>query len=554
MEQRSRKTRYLDRVDGRLAAWECIQNKETLSLDFMNGVVYPRAFALTNFQEMFSMTDCENSVHFQCRVHYLELEPPDKRKTPNSVRAEDRDITKWLRPYLYDIRQITGGKPEDISGSVSKLPMMIETRSNLQMPRGKLLVQKPIAQPAVIGSRFSLNPELSDSAAFGIQIASDGEDCRGPRTPIWGQKFTITEWEQGIPEKGRPPSDLPAQFEKPRQIMRVLRCVANRGRRRVFVEQRSVPTRFTFLPRPLTLARTKANLGGGGFFIGSLSSNKVNGSIVIVLKSRIGTELQKKLFLIHIYSESLPEQVAGGDVPLRRNPSPWGQLDAPKADRLQVFSCLFENRHRGSTFSSYHCAAILQNHPSSQDPLAVFRKVHRTMSSRNGMPTRVNGSIVIVLKSRIGTELQKKLFLIHIYSESLPEQVSVCPCVRVSVVHLWIVANEYFAFIAPVRFYNPGPDIVRRLCHPSVFIKKVPIIEIDIISWRVPLVCGRCAVFRWCTPSNYILILHLAAPDVSENDEKQPANSSERKLLGKMKFPWSKMGKTFITKRARRKR
>ncbi|CAB0018262.1 unnamed protein product [Nesidiocoris tenuis] len=45
---------------------------------------------------------------------------------------------------------------------------------------------------------------------------------------------------------------------------------------------------------------------------------------------------------------------------------------------------------------------------------------------------KVNGSIVIVLKSRIGTELQKKLFLIHIYSESLPEQVSVCPCVRVS--------------------------------------------------------------------------------------------------------------------------
>ncbi|CAB0012141.1 unnamed protein product [Nesidiocoris tenuis] len=40
-------------------------------------------------------------------------------------------------------------------------------------------------------------------------------------------------------------------------------------------------------------------------------------------------------------------------------------------------------------------------------------------------PTGVNGSIVIVLISRIGTELQKKLFLIHIYSESLPEQVSV---------------------------------------------------------------------------------------------------------------------------------
>ncbi|CAB0008397.1 unnamed protein product, partial [Nesidiocoris tenuis] len=39
-------------------------------------------------------------------------------------------------------------------------------------------------------------------------------------------------------------------------------------------------------------------------------------------------------------------------------------------------------------------------------------------------PAVVYGSIGIVLKSRIGTELQKKLFLTHIYSESLPEQVS----------------------------------------------------------------------------------------------------------------------------------
>ncbi|CAB0020627.1 unnamed protein product, partial [Nesidiocoris tenuis] len=39
-------------------------------------------------------------------------------------------------------------------------------------------------------------------------------------------------------------------------------------------------------------------------------------------------------------------------------------------------------------------------------------------------PNRLNGSIGILQKSRIGTELQKKLFLIHIYSESLPEQVS----------------------------------------------------------------------------------------------------------------------------------
>ncbi|CAB0010478.1 unnamed protein product [Nesidiocoris tenuis] len=57
----------------------------------------------------------------------------------------------------------------------------------------------------------------------------------------------------------------------------------------------------------------------------------------------------------------------------------------------------------------------------------MLRKIPKTYENQ------VNGSIVIVLKSRIGTELQKKLFLIHIYSESLPEQVSVCPCVRVSV-------------------------------------------------------------------------------------------------------------------------
>ncbi|CAA9999013.1 unnamed protein product, partial [Nesidiocoris tenuis] len=50
--------------------------------------------------------------------------------------------------------------------------------------------------------------------------------------------------------------------------------------------------------------------------------------------------------------------------------------------------------------------------------------VHFSIAKTNFTIYRVNGSIVIVLKSRIGTELQKKLFLIHIYSESLPEQVS----------------------------------------------------------------------------------------------------------------------------------
>ncbi|CAB0003199.1 unnamed protein product, partial [Nesidiocoris tenuis] len=55
----------------------------------------------------------------------------------------------------------------------------------------------------------------------------------------------------------------------------------------------------------------------------------------------------------------------------------------------------------------------------------LIRLVDGYLSRWNHFPNkcRVNGSIGIVLKSRIGTELQKKLFLIHIYSESLPEPV-----------------------------------------------------------------------------------------------------------------------------------
>ncbi|CAB0008638.1 unnamed protein product [Nesidiocoris tenuis] len=42
----------------------------------------------------------------------------------------------------------------------------------------------------------------------------------------------------------------------------------------------------------------------------------------------------------------------------------------------------------------------------------------------NGSEKRVNEGIAIVIKSRFRTELQKKRLLIHIYSESLPEQVA----------------------------------------------------------------------------------------------------------------------------------
>ncbi|CAB0001330.1 unnamed protein product, partial [Nesidiocoris tenuis] len=88
----------------------------------------------------------------------------------------------------------------------------------------------------------------------------------------------------------------------------------------------------------------------------------------------------------------------------------------------------------------------------------------------------VNGSIVIVLKSRIGTELQKKLFLIHIYSESLPEQVSVCPCVRVSVCPCVRTENRnqvtssaiYSAEITSYKIHRNSPKFIDSLVRSNL--------------------------------------------------------------------------------------
>ncbi|CAA9995446.1 unnamed protein product, partial [Nesidiocoris tenuis] len=96
--------------------------------------------------------------------------------------------------------------------------------------------------------------------------------------------------------------------------------------------------------------------------------------------------------------------------------------------------------------------------PATARPFTIPRfefEIFRTIwiaSSR-----RVNGSIVIVLKSRIGTEIQKKLFLIHIYSESLPEQVSVCPCV------LSARVRKRFA-----EFFSPTTDSVNMIAGRTI--------------------------------------------------------------------------------------
>ncbi|CAB0014898.1 unnamed protein product, partial [Nesidiocoris tenuis] len=103
-------------------------------------------------------------------------------------------------------------------------------------------------------------------------------------------------------------------------------------------------------------------------------------------------------------------------------------------------------------------------------PFTSPDKMQHPLGSKFGVyvcPKRVNGSIVIVLKSTIGTELQKKLFLIHIYSESLPEQVSVCPCVRVC------------------RTPRPGPGQPRakETAQPRVHLSN----QIDIRSSRIDI-------------------------------------------------------------------
>ncbi|CAB0005144.1 unnamed protein product [Nesidiocoris tenuis] len=81
-----------------------------------------------------------------------------------------------------------------------------------------------------------------------------------------------------------------------------------------------------------------------------------------------------------------------------------------------------------------HAQGLLAPHPHSHrahHPAGMGSQQHLKRHPHH--QSGVNGSIGIVLKSRIGTEPEEKLFLIHIYSESLPEQVSVCP-LRPSVV------------------------------------------------------------------------------------------------------------------------
>ncbi|CAB0014682.1 unnamed protein product, partial [Nesidiocoris tenuis] len=94
---------------------------------------------------------------------------------------------------------------------------------------------------------------------------------------------------------------------------------------------------------------------------------------------------------------------------------------------------------------------------------------------------RVNGSIGIVLKSRFGTEHQKKLFLVHIYSESLPEQVSVCPCVHILLINInervkydeILKAIEQNCLWLCIKFHSK----TKRTGRKSLNLKRLPIFQ-----------------------------------------------------------------------------
>ncbi|CAB0013848.1 unnamed protein product, partial [Nesidiocoris tenuis] len=123
--------------------------------------------------------------------------------------------------------------------------------------------------------------------------------------------------------------------------------------------------------------------------------------IVTVLKSRIGPELQKKLLLVHIYSE----------------------LPLCLIDRYDINMIKYQFYTQGLILTAPGTNSLTKRRFINKRLRTVGKAcLDLTLSSATGIV--VNGSIVIVLKSRIGTEHQKKLFLIHIYSESLPEQVS----------------------------------------------------------------------------------------------------------------------------------
>ncbi|CAB0013987.1 unnamed protein product [Nesidiocoris tenuis] len=80
----------------------------------------------------------------------------------------------------------------------------------------------------------------------------------------------------------------------------------------------------------------------------------------------------------------------------------------------------YVRRRTGGIWNSRKARKVISTYQSWRPTRPSIKEIRARPAAR------VNGSIVIVLKSRIGTELQKKRFLIHIYSELLPEQVVKC--------------------------------------------------------------------------------------------------------------------------------
>ncbi|CAB0019543.1 unnamed protein product [Nesidiocoris tenuis] len=108
--------------------------------------------------------------------------------------------------------------------------------------------------------------------------------------------------------------------------------------------------------------------------------------------------------------------------------------------------------------------AIEFEHFAQRAPWPCYRRndFFSRSNRKKSLLILVNGSIVIVLKSRIGTELPKKLFPIHIYSESLPEQVTKISLRIKRVLHS---ANEDVPYP-----YGRTSCLILRVSDPDVFL------------------------------------------------------------------------------------
>ncbi|CAB0005094.1 unnamed protein product, partial [Nesidiocoris tenuis] len=156
----------------------------------------------------------------------------------------------------------------------------------------------------------------------------------------------------------------------------------------------------------------------------------------------------------------------------------------------------------------------------------------------------VNVSIEIVLKSRIGTELQKKLFLLHIYSESLPEQVQnmIKSChtftfqnmevLCVIYAPLVVICTSCMFVILPHYSSNHSPEQTFRTNVPIPDAVRLNITAPFVNEWRrsADRQCGGFSNWPCCDTRNWPAPAALGCPParVDTSDRPAPAAAVDR--------------------------